>query len=171
MSTCPPFPSSVLAVASTVENAAYTALGPEDKEAYKSKIRSLYQNLKNKANASLRTRVLTGEITAEGFIQMSHEEPKSVERREEDKKLETENMRAAQAPQAEKSVSSSLTCSKCGQKKVSYTQAQTRSADEPMTTFCECMNCGKRWKVRDSKSFVPSLANLGAVLLRLEIRL
>jgi transcription elongation factor S-II len=39
-----------------------------------------------------------------------------------------------------------LTCGKCGQKKVSYSQAQTRSADEPMTTFCECTVCGNRWK-------------------------
>lgn len=30
-----------------------------------------------------------------------------------------------------------MQCGKCGQKKVSYSQAQTRSADEPMTTFCE----------------------------------
>ena len=48
--------------------------------------------------------------------------------------------------QEEKSVSTSLECGKCHQKKVSYSQAQTRSADEPMTTFCECMNCGNRWK-------------------------
>lgn len=37
-------------------------------------------------------------------------------------------------------------CGKCKNKKVSYSQAQTRSADEPMTTFCECMVCGNRWK-------------------------
>ena len=40
----------------------------------------------------------------------------------------------------------SMQCGKCKQYKVSYTQAQTRSADEPLTTFCECMSCGKRWK-------------------------
>ena len=28
-------------------------------------------------------------------------------------------------------------------------QAQTRSADEPMTTFVYCNECGNRWKVRD----------------------
>ena len=26
-------------------------------------------------------------------------------------------------------------------------QAQTRSADEPMTTFALCLECGNRWKV------------------------
>ena len=145
MSTVPP--NTVLSTAVAVEAAAYHTYGPEDKDAYKSKMRSLYQNLKNKSNAALRTRVLGGEIKPEKFVVMTHEELKSEERREEDKKLEDENMKAAQAPQAEKSVSTSLTCGKCGQKKVSYSQAQTRSADEPMTTFCECLVCGKRWKV------------------------
>ena len=28
----------------------------------------------------------------------------------------------------------------------SYYQLQTRSADEPMTTFVTCINCGARWK-------------------------
>lgn len=39
-----------------------------------------------------------------------------------------------------------MQCGKCKVFKVAYTQAQTRAADEPMTTFCECMNCGNRWK-------------------------
>lgn len=141
-------PSTVLNSAVAVEAAAYQTYGPEDKEAYKSKMRSLYQNLKNKSNPSLRVRVLSGEIKPERFVVMTHEELKSDERREEDKRIQNENMRAAQAPVAEKSISTSLTCGKCGQKKVSYSQAQTRSADEPMTTFCECTVCGKRWKVR-----------------------
>jgi transcription elongation factor S-II len=39
--------------------------------------------------------------------------------------------------QEEESISTSLECGKCHEKKVSYRQAQTRSADEPMTTFCK----------------------------------
>ena len=31
-------------------------------------------------------------------------------------------------------------------KKTTYTQAQTRSADEPMTTFVTCLDCNHRWK-------------------------
>lgn len=37
-------------------------------------------------------------------------------------------------------------CGKCKTKKTTYTQAQTRSADEPMTTFVTCLNCNHRWK-------------------------
>tara|TARA_E500000178_G_scaffold333139_1_gene367713 strand:+ start:2465 stop:2974 length:510 start_codon:yes stop_codon:yes gene_type:complete len=37
-------------------------------------------------------------------------------------------------------------CTKCKSWKTTYTQAQTRSADEPMTTFASCLNCGHRWK-------------------------
>jgi transcription elongation factor S-II len=40
----------------------------------------------------------------------------------------------------------SMTCGKCKGNAVSYSQAQTRSADEPLTTFCECTLCGNRWK-------------------------
>lgn len=90
-----------------------------------------------------------GEIPPSRFVSMSHEELKSAERREEDAKLMKENLKMAQVPMAEKSISDALKCGKCGQKKVSYSQAQTRSADEPMTTFCECTVCGNRWKVCD----------------------
>jgi transcription elongation factor S-II len=155
LSTVPP--REVLNMAIAVEAAAYHTYGPEDKEAYKSKMRSLYQNLKNKSNPGLRIRVLSGEIKPERFVTMSHDELKSEDRRKEDEKIEKENMRAAQAPMAEKSISSSLECGKCKQKKVSYSQAQTRSADEPMTTFCECMVCGNRWKV--SNLLIPFLLN------------
>lgn len=142
-------PASIITCAVAVESAAFTALGPETNDAYKSKIRSLFQNLKNKSNLTLRQRVLSGDIPPDRFVRMTHEELKSAERRAQDEKLASENMREAMVPQAERSVSSSLQCGKCHQRKVSYSQAQTRSADEPMTTFCECMVCGKRWKVSD----------------------
>ena len=37
-------------------------------------------------------------------------------------------------------------CGKCGQRKCTYYQMQTRSADEPMTTFVTCTVCNNRWK-------------------------
>lgn len=132
-----------------MESAAYKAYNGETKE-YKDKIRSLFQNLKVKTNAELGRNVMSGTITAERFVVMTSKELMSAEQRKTDAELEQENMKKAQVPMAEKSISDSLECSNCKKKMVSYTQAQTRSADEPMTTFCECMNCGKRWKVRFS---------------------
>ena len=37
-------------------------------------------------------------------------------------------------------------CGKCRQRQCTFYQLQTRSADEPMTTFVTCINCGNRWK-------------------------
>ena len=37
-------------------------------------------------------------------------------------------------------------CKKCGESKCQVTQKQTRSGDEPATTFVECMECGYLFK-------------------------
>lgn len=137
---------NVMLRAIEVENAAFKHYKGETPE-YKSKIRSLFQNLKVKTNAELGRNIMAGTITADRFVVMTSNELLSAQQRKADAELELENMKKAQVPMAEKSISDSLECGNCKKKMVSYSQAQTRSADEPMTTFCECMNCGKRWKV------------------------
>lgn len=37
-------------------------------------------------------------------------------------------------------------CSKCKSKRTTYYQMQTRSADEPMTTFASCHSCDHKWR-------------------------
>ena len=37
-------------------------------------------------------------------------------------------------------------CGKCKKYKTTYYQLQTRSADEPMSTYVTCLNCDNRWK-------------------------
>jgi len=37
-------------------------------------------------------------------------------------------------------------CFKCFKRNCTYYELQTRSADEPMTTFVTCLECGNRWK-------------------------
>ena len=37
-------------------------------------------------------------------------------------------------------------CKKCGKRECTYYEMQTRSADEPMTIFITCLNCGKHWR-------------------------
>jgi len=36
-------------------------------------------------------------------------------------------------------------CKRCKKKECTYYELQTRSADEPMTCFISCLNCGSRW--------------------------
>ncbi|KFY84192.1 hypothetical protein V500_09524 [Pseudogymnoascus sp. VKM F-4518 (FW-2643)] len=138
-------PTKVILKAMEVEKAAFVKYKGDTPE-YRGKMRSLFQNLKNKQNKDLGPRVLNAEISADRFVVMTHDELKSAERKKEDDELQKDNMKRAQVPMAERSISDALKCGRCGQKKVSYSQAQTRSADEPMTTFCECTVCGNRWK-------------------------
>ena len=44
------------------------------------------------------------------------------------------------------SATDAFVCRKCKGNKTNYYQMQTRSADEPMTTFVTCLNCDARWK-------------------------
>lgn len=37
-------------------------------------------------------------------------------------------------------------CKACHKRECTYYEMQTRSADEPMTIFITCMNCGKHWR-------------------------
>lgn len=39
-----------------------------------------------------------------------------------------------------------FTCRKCKSKKCTYYQQQVRSADESMTVYIQCCECGNRWK-------------------------
>lgn len=41
---------------------------------------------------------------------------------------------------------SEFVCGKCKSQKIFAEQKQTRSADEPMTTFLTCQDCGHKWK-------------------------
>ena len=38
-------------------------------------------------------------------------------------------------------------CGKCKKRNCTYYQMQTRSADEPMTSFITCLSCSNRWKM------------------------
>ncbi len=45
-----------------------------------------------------------------------------------------------------KPVSGQFKCPRCKGSNTDYYEKQTRSADEPMTVFNECLDCGKRWR-------------------------
>jgi transcription elongation factor S-II len=104
-------------------------------------LRSVYINLKKPDVSSA---VISGNIKSQEIAFMTHQEicPDKWKKLIEDKKVRDKQK---YEPNIEASTDN-FTCNKCKSKKCTYYQLQTRSADEPMTTFVTCLECGKRWK-------------------------
>jgi transcription elongation factor S-II len=104
-------------------------------------LRSVYINLKKPDVSSA---IISGNIKSQDIAFMTHQEmcPEKWKQLIEDKKVRDKQK---YEPNIEASTDN-FTCNKCKSKKCTYYQLQTRSADEPMTTFVTCLECGKRWK-------------------------
>ncbi|KAF8261614.1 transcription elongation factor [Lactarius quietus] len=140
------FPSDlILQRARTVEETVYKDCKGTT-AAYKSKIRMLFVNLKDKNNPGLRSSVTAGDIPAQTFARMSSQEMASEERKAADAKIEEDNLFLSLGAGDKQAETDAFQCGRCKQRKCRYRQAQTRSADEPMTTFVTCTNCNHRWK-------------------------
>ncbi|XP_066434432.1 transcription elongation factor A protein 1 isoform X1 [Eleutherodactylus coqui] len=113
---------------------------------YKNRVRSRIANLKDAKNPNLRRNVLCGNIAPDVFARMSAEEMASDELKEMRKNLTKEAIREHQMARTGGTQTDLFSCGKCKKKNCTYTQVQTRSADEPMTTFVFCNECGNRWK-------------------------
>lgn len=109
---------------------------------YIDRLRSLYINLNT--NKELREKLINKEINSHEVGELSHQDmdPMRWKKLIEEKKVRDENK---YTPKLEASTDN-FTCRKCKSKKCSYYQLQTRSGDEPMTTFVTCLDCGSRWK-------------------------
>jgi len=108
---------------------------------YVDRFRTIYLNLKNK---NILDKLMKNEIAAEKFAFLTHQEMKPEKwdkyidaKIKRDKYKFENNMEAC---------TDAFTCRQCKSNKCSYYQMQTRSADEPMTTFVSCIMCGARWK-------------------------
>lgn len=108
---------------------------------YIDKLRSVYLNLDNPYILKM---LENDDIKSQNIAFMTHQEMRPdkwdeliKEKIKRDKNKFETNIEAA---------TDTFTCRKCKQKKCTYYQVQTRSADEPMTTFVTCLNCDNRWK-------------------------
>ncbi|GAB5574673.1 transcription elongation factor A protein 3 isoform X1 [Prionailurus iriomotensis] len=113
---------------------------------YRNRVRSRISNLKDPRNPSLRRNVLSGAISAGLIAKMTAEEMASDELRELRNAMTQEAIREHQMAKTGGTTTDLFQCSKCKKKNCTYNQVQTRSADEPMTTFVLCNECGNRWK-------------------------
>jgi Transcription factor S-II (TFIIS) len=116
-------------------------------EVYRQIVRSILSNIHPKSpvcNTRLLSRVIEGEFTLYNLPFMSSYEmfpehwfvlkDKLLQR--EQKILEGNRSRATDQ----------FKCRRCHKSECTYYELQTRSADEPMTIFITCLNCGKEWR-------------------------
>ncbi|KAK2657971.1 hypothetical protein Ddye_011023 [Dipteronia dyeriana] len=132
-------------VAVSVESAMFEKLGKSN-GAQKLKYRSVMFNIKDPKNPDLRRRVLLGEVSPDRLLSMTPEEMASDARQLEITQIKEKALFDCERAGAPKATTDQFKCGRCGQRKCTYYQMQTRSADEPMTTYVTCVNCNNHWK-------------------------
>uniref|UniRef100_A0A3P8V598 Transcription elongation factor A (SII), 3 n=1 Tax=Cynoglossus semilaevis TaxID=244447 RepID=A0A3P8V598_CYNSE len=132
-------------MAAEIEDHIYQDIKAADIK-YKNRVRSRISNLKDPKNPGLRKNVLAGNIELSRIASMSAEEMASDELKQLRSVLTQEAIREHQMAKTGGTTTDLLQCEKCRKKNCTYNQMQTRSADEPMTTFVLCNECGYRWK-------------------------
>ena len=111
-------------------------------EIYINILRSVVINMKT--SPEFNAKIASGEIPPSSVGSLTHQEmvPSKWKTLIQDKAFRDENKYTYTIEAS----TDNFTCRKCKSKKCSYYQLQTRSSDEPMTTFVTCLNCGNRWK-------------------------
>lgn len=108
---------------------------------YENKIDELYNCLSNKENNIILKRLFDNKIKPNEIAFFSPEKlmPEKYEKIIKKKELLEYN-------KSKKSGTDAFKCSKCKSKNCDVTTKQTRSGDEPMTTFVSCLECGHVFK-------------------------
>lgn len=148
----------LLSLAECVENAIEAAFpSGTDLAAYQQKFRQLCTNLPT--NTELCEDLLGGALEAERLVKLSAADllsQKAKEKQRAQMKAQLEQVQLDYELKHTDEINKSLgissnsgvyRCPKCKSNNTSYTERQTRSADEPMTVFCRCMSCGARWRI------------------------
>ncbi|KAK3273922.1 hypothetical protein CYMTET_9676 [Cymbomonas tetramitiformis] len=135
-------------IGASIESELFKKCNKEINKDYRLKFRSLSFNLKDSRNPDLRRKVLSGDIPPAILIALSPEEMASDSAREKNESIRQYFLREMERGGAGSKQASTdqFKCGRCKQRKTTFYQLQTRSADEPMTTFVTCVNCDNRWK-------------------------
>ncbi|GJY08162.1 transcription elongation factor TFIIS-like protein [Tanacetum coccineum] len=132
-------------VAVSVESAMFEKWGRSN-GAQKLKYMSIMFNIKDPKNPDFRRKVLLGYVKPERILELTPEEMVSTERQMEIGKIKWKALFDCERGLPPKATTDEFRCGRCGKRKCTYYQLQTRSADEPMMTFVTCVNYDNHWK-------------------------
>ena len=120
---------------------------PIFKNLYLSKMLSIYSNIKEDSyiqNKCFKSKIISGKIDLDKIASLSpHDIYPEIWKELIDLKTKSDKLKYELKPEAMTDV---FKCRKCGSRSCSYYEVQTRSADEPMTQFINCLECGNRWR-------------------------
>lgn len=119
---------------------------PRCRYRYTTRALGLVFNLKNPKNPALLERVRSKELSPKTFVAMTPHEMWPEHWEPVFQRAAMRQLRRESDVDASKAPDGAYTCSKCKSRKTVFTSMQIRSADEPMTIFVKCLNCGKSWK-------------------------
>lgn len=132
------------AAAAAIEVALQAACG-SDAKALGTKFRSIATNLGDPKNPDFRRKILSGLIDPQTVPQLSSQDMASDKRKAENAKIREDALFQAERGMTTAASTDMFKCGRCRKNQCTYFQMQTRSADEPMTTFVTCVNCNNRY--------------------------
>jgi DNA-directed RNA polymerase subunit M/transcription elongation factor TFIIS len=95
-------------------------------------------------NTELYSRYKAGEITFKDISEMDTYQ--IFEERWKDSFMQQQVREKRQLEGNKAMATDQFLCMRCHKRECTYYEMQTRSADEPMTIFITCLNCGKHWR-------------------------
>ena len=95
-------------------------------------------------NTELYARYKSGEITFKDISEMDTYQ--LFEERWKESFLQQQVREKRQLEGNKSMATDQFLCMRCHKRECTYYEMQTRSADEPMTIFITCLNCGKHWR-------------------------
>ncbi|EEF37761.1 transcription elongation factor TFIIS [Ricinus communis] len=140
LKTCDP-----IQIAASLESALFVKWGVSNTRS-RTKYRSLLFNIKDPKNPDFRRKILVGEIKAEEVAEMDAGQMASDEMQRKNQGIQAKSLWKCIVGREQEGTTDQFKCGKCGEKRTTYYQMQTRSADEPMTTYVTCTICDNHWK-------------------------
>lgn len=116
-------------------------------EAYLAKARSMVVNINPQSYVGNRN--LVARLKEKEFLpnEMASMAPENLFPEAWDDVIQAELLQLKGAYEAKMNAMTDIyTCGKCKKNRCTFYELQTRSCDEPSSTFVRCLNCGNRWK-------------------------
>ena len=129
-----------------IENVIYNKLKGDSP--YTNRVLEILHNLKT--NEDFKKKVVNGELSPEQLATMDVIEMLDKNKKKEINEAKENKVNSVRSDWEEthsKVTSGVYKCKKCGGDKTKQHEMQTRSADEPMTIFITCTECGNSWRI------------------------